>query len=556
MKANIVLEKMERLFSFEYVSSKKTLNVSSLSCSMKILRNHVMVRVGGGWDTLENYLNKHDPCRRSGKKSFNFSAKFAFLHFQGHHRHEHRHHSDIPILAIPNANVSSSVQKNTPFGKSITLKTEEFPLPKPSNHDTNLTNAQLVITRGTDGRHRIGQITYKAEEDTLSQQPACPHHNHHHHHQSSPTPPMKRKTVRNSGRVTPSSIFNKQSSPSTDQDYSSFTETTTTTSPSKPSPSSSVEFKEEESIEQAITSLTLTTTEKHHHSSPIIPKAKPSPPRPPAPIKSNNLSITESVIGNIDGYTSPTSVHVGQDFDIHDIEEVMGMENKSRASEPTVDMDNDSLESSEGVLEEKKPTTKKPSGYVSAFYLAQKQKFHDELAANRKRSITSFNRYSSRSNTLSNVADPSARKDDPTNKSRRKPMTVTSRSQSSDMLDKHPDISKLDRDSGFDEQDFRRERLNSNGDDNSSVSSIRSARSSTARSMNFEIRENKSFELRMKKLDTKRNSPLPATRRISTSNSRRASDCIPPTPPTSKSRKNSQSITPAKVQGSLDSVDL
>jgi hypothetical protein len=27
-----------------------------------------MVRVGGGWDTLENYLNKHDPCRRSSGK--------------------------------------------------------------------------------------------------------------------------------------------------------------------------------------------------------------------------------------------------------------------------------------------------------------------------------------------------------------------------------------------------------------------------------------------------------------------------------------------------------
>ena len=25
-----------------------------------------MVRVGGGWDTLENYLNKHDPCRKAG----------------------------------------------------------------------------------------------------------------------------------------------------------------------------------------------------------------------------------------------------------------------------------------------------------------------------------------------------------------------------------------------------------------------------------------------------------------------------------------------------------
>ncbi|XP_030439295.1 GAS2-like protein 1 isoform X2 [Gopherus evgoodei] len=28
-----------------------------------VLRSHVMVRVGGGWDTLEHYLDKHDPCR-------------------------------------------------------------------------------------------------------------------------------------------------------------------------------------------------------------------------------------------------------------------------------------------------------------------------------------------------------------------------------------------------------------------------------------------------------------------------------------------------------------
>ncbi|XP_022902840.2 GAS2-like protein pickled eggs isoform X2 [Onthophagus taurus] len=30
---------------------------------VRILRNHVMVRVGGGWDTLAHYLDKHDPCR-------------------------------------------------------------------------------------------------------------------------------------------------------------------------------------------------------------------------------------------------------------------------------------------------------------------------------------------------------------------------------------------------------------------------------------------------------------------------------------------------------------
>uniref|UniRef100_A0A2K6PDY8 Growth arrest specific 2 like 2 n=1 Tax=Rhinopithecus roxellana TaxID=61622 RepID=A0A2K6PDY8_RHIRO len=30
---------------------------------IRILRNNVMVRVGGGWDTLGHYLDKHDPCR-------------------------------------------------------------------------------------------------------------------------------------------------------------------------------------------------------------------------------------------------------------------------------------------------------------------------------------------------------------------------------------------------------------------------------------------------------------------------------------------------------------
>ena len=31
--------------------------------SAQVLRNHVMVRVGGGCDTLQHYLDKHDPCR-------------------------------------------------------------------------------------------------------------------------------------------------------------------------------------------------------------------------------------------------------------------------------------------------------------------------------------------------------------------------------------------------------------------------------------------------------------------------------------------------------------
>jgi len=30
---------------------------------VRILRSTVMVRVGGGWEPLEEFLKKHDPCR-------------------------------------------------------------------------------------------------------------------------------------------------------------------------------------------------------------------------------------------------------------------------------------------------------------------------------------------------------------------------------------------------------------------------------------------------------------------------------------------------------------
>ncbi|KAL7648732.1 UNVERIFIED_CONTAM: hypothetical protein RMT77_000639 [Armadillidium vulgare] len=54
---------------------------------VRILRNHVMVRVGGGWDTLHHYLDKHDPCRcRSGHKP-TISAKIGFKTHNDGDRH-------------------------------------------------------------------------------------------------------------------------------------------------------------------------------------------------------------------------------------------------------------------------------------------------------------------------------------------------------------------------------------------------------------------------------------------------------------------------------------
>ncbi|XP_053561389.1 GAS2-like protein 2 [Bombina bombina] len=51
-------------FSMVKVSEGKyRVGESNTLIFVRILRNHVMVRVGGGWDTLEHYLDKHDPCR-------------------------------------------------------------------------------------------------------------------------------------------------------------------------------------------------------------------------------------------------------------------------------------------------------------------------------------------------------------------------------------------------------------------------------------------------------------------------------------------------------------
>ena len=94
-------------------------------------------------------------------------------------------------------------------------------------------------------------------------------------------------------------------------------------------------------------------------------------------------------------------VNLKHDFDINDIEDVMGINKKQITDEDTTNMDNDSLESCEGVLESKrnKPSLSihpinnqynksKSGGFVTALYLAQKQKFQQEQTIYRKRFFT------------------------------------------------------------------------------------------------------------------------------------------------------------------------
>ncbi|XP_077152381.1 GAS2-like protein 2 [Ranitomeya variabilis] len=53
----------EQFCMVKVAEGKYRVGESSTLIFVRILRNHVMVRVGGGWDTLEHYLDKHDPCR-------------------------------------------------------------------------------------------------------------------------------------------------------------------------------------------------------------------------------------------------------------------------------------------------------------------------------------------------------------------------------------------------------------------------------------------------------------------------------------------------------------
>uniref|UniRef100_A0A914VCI4 GAR domain-containing protein n=1 Tax=Plectus sambesii TaxID=2011161 RepID=A0A914VCI4_9BILA len=43
---------------------------------VRILRSTVMVRVGGGWEALDEFLVKHDPCRAKGKTNLELRDKY------------------------------------------------------------------------------------------------------------------------------------------------------------------------------------------------------------------------------------------------------------------------------------------------------------------------------------------------------------------------------------------------------------------------------------------------------------------------------------------------
>lgn len=74
----------------ENVASR--LMIAPLTCSQLLKGRHMMVRVGGGWDTLEHFLARHDPCqvrvlnRESTPPLARGTKHDSFLHIRAKYR--------------------------------------------------------------------------------------------------------------------------------------------------------------------------------------------------------------------------------------------------------------------------------------------------------------------------------------------------------------------------------------------------------------------------------------------------------------------------------------
>ena len=77
---------------WELVVTTVPLNYMMFSFVFQLLKGrHVMVRVGGGWDTLQHYIATHDPCKimefkRNGSTSSDKKDDDKFLYIRGKYK--------------------------------------------------------------------------------------------------------------------------------------------------------------------------------------------------------------------------------------------------------------------------------------------------------------------------------------------------------------------------------------------------------------------------------------------------------------------------------------
>uniref|UniRef100_A0A6A7G5X4 GAS2-like protein 2 isoform X1 n=2 Tax=Hirondellea gigas TaxID=1518452 RepID=A0A6A7G5X4_9CRUS len=179
---------------------------------VRILRNHVMVRVGGGWDTLEHFLNKHDPCRckaGTGHRTL-MSSHMEYKQVPNQDRqllnvtYDRSEDGSSPLAGrrrssglqprrdsggpVPNRDNSGSV----PDGDNSGLApNRENSGPAPNKENSGLVpNRDNSITSLRQRSQSPANIVYRPNAGRPSiSHPHHPHH-HHHHHQSTLNPSL------------------------------------------------------------------------------------------------------------------------------------------------------------------------------------------------------------------------------------------------------------------------------------------------------------------------------------------------------------------------------
>ncbi|XP_015185441.1 PREDICTED: serine/arginine repetitive matrix protein 2-like isoform X3 [Polistes dominula] len=145
---------------------------------VRILRSHVMVRVGGGWDTLSHYLDKHDPCRcRTSHRSMisakliqkaggSFDLGSAQVHYE---------------RSPPRTRRSSASSVGSCAG--TTLQNQQSAAAAATSAPTSTATATTATAAGTLGQLHAPRSVSNNRSRSPTPQQTNKHQHYYHHHQ-------------------------------------------------------------------------------------------------------------------------------------------------------------------------------------------------------------------------------------------------------------------------------------------------------------------------------------------------------------------------------------
>lgn len=119
---------------------------------VRVLRSHVMVRVGGGWDTLSHYLDKHDPCRCRTAHRTAVSSKLVGIKSGG--QALELTHAQVHYERSPPRTRRSSTSSNSSGAGGTSCALASLSLTSPSKSNRSKSPQTLSPANSLDRRSR------------------------------------------------------------------------------------------------------------------------------------------------------------------------------------------------------------------------------------------------------------------------------------------------------------------------------------------------------------------------------------------------------------------